>query len=96
MKKYELAWDNSFKRSFKRLTKNNNDLKSKIIETLELLQENPYNPKLKTHKLQGKLKNLFASIVEYDCRIIFTFTVNPENNDQVIALIDIGTHDNVY
>ena len=48
---YQLAWHNSFKQAFKRLTKNNLELKQNIVNILELLQENPYNPKLKTHKL---------------------------------------------
>lgn len=93
---YQLAWHNSFKHAFKQITKNNPELKQNIVNTLKLLQENPSNPKLKTHKLQGKLKGYWASLIEYDCRIIFGFTNNPENNEVVIVLIDIGTHDDVY
>ena len=93
---YQLAWHNSFKHAFKRLTKNNAELTQKIVKVLELLQENPFNPSLKTHKLHGKLKDFWASILEYDCRIVFGFTNNPDNDEEIIALIDIGTHDNVF
>lgn len=93
---YELAWHNSFKQAFKRITKNNVELKQNIVDALELLQKNPYNPKLKTHKLHGKLKDYWASVVDYDCRIVFAFTNHPDYDKEIIALIDIGTHDNVY
>lgn len=93
---YQLAWHTSFVRAFKKITKNNAELKQYIIDALEILQENPYNPKLKTHKLNGKLKDYLASVVNYDCRIVFTFTNHPDNDEKIIALIDIGTHDTVY
>jgi len=60
------------------------------------LQDNPFNPKLNTYKLHGKLKDYWGSVVEYDCRIVFTFTINPESKNKIIALIDIGTHNDVY
>ncbi len=93
---YELSWHNSFKIAFKKNTKNNLVLRQKIISTLELLQDNPFNPKLKTHKLHGKLQDCWASIVEYDCRIVFEFTLHPVSRNKIIALIDIGNHDEVY
>jgi len=46
---------------------------------------------LKTHKLSGKLKGLWAFVVEYDCRVVFQFL---EEGD--VLLIDIGKHDEVY
>ena len=93
---YQLAWHNSFKQAFNKATKNNIELKQDIIKPLEMLQENPYNPKLRTHKLHGKLKDFWASIVAYDCRIIFAFAKSPTTNENLIALIDIGTHNEVY
>lgn len=93
---YQLAWHNSFRKAYKRFTKNNKVLREKIINTLALLQENPSNPKLKTHKLHGKLNDYWATVVDYDCRIVFGYTNNPDNNETLIALIDIGTHDDVY
>ena len=93
---YNLSWYNSFKRAFKKVTKNNEELKNSIIHALELMQNDPYDPSLKTHKLHGKLKEYWASVVEYDCRIVFTFTNQPDTKEEIIALIDIGTHDDVY
>jgi mRNA-degrading endonuclease YafQ of YafQ-DinJ toxin-antitoxin module len=51
----------------------------------------PYHPKLRTHKLAGQLKDIWSFSIEYHLRIIFYFV----NNTEVI-LEDIGTHDEVY
>lgn len=90
---YELQWDSSFIKAFTRKTKSNVVIKSKIIDSLQLLEENPFNPKLRTHKLQGILKGLYACTVDYDLRIVFSIT---DESPSSIVLIDIGTHDEVY
>lgn len=92
----KLAWDSSFKRAFKRNTHNNPDLKSKIFDVLERLEIHPFDPVLKTHKLHGRLDGLWSCWVEYDCRIVFTFSSLPDSNEELIVLIDIGTHNEVY
>ena len=58
---------------------------------MELFSKNPFNPRLRTHKLTGKLEGLWAFSVDYDYRIIFKFI-----NEDEILLIDIGAHDEVY
>jgi addiction module RelE/StbE family toxin len=71
-------------------------LTDKVFQVLQRLVENPSDPALKTHKLSGRLKGLRACWVEYDCRIVFTFKPNPTGGDDLILLIDIGTHDEIY
>ena len=34
--------------------------------------------------------------VEYDCRIVFTFEKGPDSEIDLIVLVDIGKHDEVY
>ena len=92
----KLTWDSSFKRAFKRRTRNQVELQEKIFRVLEQLARDPFYPALRTHKLSGQLEGLWACWVEYDCRIVFAFTQHPETGEDVIALIDIGTHDEVY
>jgi len=58
---------------------------------MELFSQNPFNPKLRAHKLTGRLEGLWAFSVAYDCRAIFRFLTKDE-----ILLIDIGSHDEVY
>ena len=87
----KLIWDFGFKRAYKKKIKNNVDLKEKFWCIIKIFSEDPFHPKLKTHKLTGKLKGLYAIRVSYDCRVIFKFM----NKDEVL-LIDIGNHDEVY
>lgn len=37
-----------------------------------------------------------ACQVEYDCRIVFAFEKEPDNEKDLIVLVDIGKHDEVY
>ena len=92
----KLVWDNSFRRAFKKRTRNEPALKERIFETLEQLVEDPFHPRLRTHKLKGELNGLWACWVEYDCRIIFLFEADPEGLENAIVLVDLGSHDEVY
>ena len=87
----KVNWDEGFKKIYRKKAKNNEGLKKKFWKTLELFVENPFNPRIRTHKLTGKLEGLWAFSVDYDCRIIFKFL----NQDEIL-LVDIGGHDEVY
>ena len=60
---------------------------------LELFIGEPFAPQLKTHKLSGKLKDLWSFSVDYDLRVIFYFT---DDNPKKAVFVDIGTHKEVY
>jgi mRNA interferase YafQ len=92
----KLAWDSSFKRAYRKWVRKNPTLKPRIFEILDLLALDVFDPQLKTHKLHGQLESLWACSVEYDCRIVFTFEPDPESIEDMIVLIDIGSHDEVY
>ena len=91
-----LAWETSFRRAFKRLTRNNPALQDRVFEALSELIRDPFFPSLKTHKLSGQLSGLWACWVEYDCRIVFAFEPDRETGDEMIVLVDLGSHDDVY
>ncbi|MEM7770819.1 MAG: type II toxin-antitoxin system mRNA interferase toxin, RelE/StbE family [Cyanobacteria bacterium P01_A01_bin.37] len=91
-----LTTDSKFKRGFKRLVKKNPQLQDKILATLEMLSNDPFTPSLKSHKLTGKLEGLWACSVAYDCRIVFAFKQDLETGEDLIVLVDIGSHDEVY
>jgi len=91
-----LTTDARFKRSFKRLIKKNPQLQNQILAILELLGNDPLNPSLKSHKLTGQLDGLWACSVSYDCRIIFAFKKEAVTGNDLIVLVDIGSHDEVY
>ena len=80
--------DEYFKKSLK-FFKKHPEMHSKYEKTLTLLSANPHHPSLCLHKLQGNLK-AFSLDLQY--RIILDFIIVEE----VIILLDIGTHDEVY
>ena len=53
-----LVWDNSFLRALKGRTRNDRSLQERIFDTLDDLVADPFQPKLKTHKLKGRLDGL--------------------------------------
>ncbi len=91
-----LVWGKTFIRALKRTLKKNPKLKRVIEDTLRLLQEDPFAPKLETHKLKGKLLGSWACTVDYDIRIVFDFVKSSKEKEGDILLADIGTHDEVY
>jgi len=56
----KVTWDSSFRRAFKRRTRNNPALRERVLRALERLAEEPFHPTLKTHKLSGQLQGLWA------------------------------------
>lgn len=87
----EIVWDAGFKRSYKKRI-STIVLRKKFWDALALFEQNPFDPKLGTHKLSGRLKGLWAFGLAYDSRVVFKFI----ENDKSVLLIDIGTHDEVY
>ena len=74
-----------FKKSYGRLPHN--------IQTLAdkkdiWFRENPFDQRLKTHKLKGELLDFWAYSVNYQYRILFRFLDNNE-----VIYYDIGTHE---
>ena len=86
----------SFKRAFKKLIKKNPQLQAKVLNILDLLENDPFTPSLKSHKLTGDLDGYWSCSVNYDCRIIFTFSQDEDSEETLIILVDIGSHDEVY
>ena len=85
-----------FIKQFKKRVRADPRLEPKIREVLRLLAENPFNPKLETHKLGGKHKDKWGCTVEYDCRIGFQFVPNPNTGEEDIWLLGVGSHDQIY
>ncbi len=87
----EVSFSSAFKRSFKKRIKGNTDLEERFWQKLELFTVDPFDPSLKTHKLSGKLKDVWSFSVDYDARVLFYF-----ETDGSSIFIDIGSHDEVY
>lgn len=91
----KLVASKKFKKSYKKFTKNNIQMKQKVDETLKLLSTNHFDNKLQTHKLSGKLESFLSCSCGFDCRIIFIIVENSSGKNEIL-LLDIGTHKEVY
>lgn len=83
-----------FKKESAKLISGNSQLRNKLSGVLKILSENPFDPNLKTHKLKGEYEGLWSLSLTYDLRIIIQF--REINNERVIDLLTVGTHDEVY
>jgi len=92
----KLFWSKRFIRDFKRLIRQNPQIKSDIETTLEKLTDDHTDPSLKTHKLKGDLKNCWSCSIDYSNRIIFEIVKDFDSDDLVINLLTLGSHDDVY
>lgn len=92
----ELVLTPKFKRVFQKFVNRNPKLQKRIEETLEQMEKDVFAAHLATHKLAGDLSGLYACVCGYDCRIVFALDKNSEMHNEVIVLLDIGTHDEVY
>lgn len=85
-----------FKRAFRKFVKRNADLQKRIEDILVQMEADVFAPNLSTHKLSDKLDGLQSCSCGYDCRIVFSIEQNTQPDSEVIVLLDIGTHDEVY
>ena len=88
----KFVWDAGFKRSYKKRISKDMLLKKKFWDALGLFEKNPFDARVKTHKLTGKLDGSWAFSIAYDCRVVFKFI----ENGKTALLIDIGSHNEVY
>jgi len=79
----------SFRRSLKKLTP---EQKQNVSKAIALFARNPFDAKLRNHKLQGKYERIHSFSAGYDLRILY----REGGGYAVIFLIDVGSHDEVY
>ena len=68
------------------------NLVQKFKQMVQNLENDPFEPSLKLHKLQGNLAKFHAVRLTYEYRIVLVVMMV----DEQIILVDIGTHDEVY
>jgi len=87
----QVAFSSSFKRAKKKRIDPDKKTEQKFWDTLHIFIQNPFDTRLRTHKLSGRLENLWSYSVEFDVRVIFYFS-----GDHKVVFIDVGTHEEVY
>lgn len=93
---HELVLTSKFERAFRRLIRKAPAMEDAVSQTLRLMAEDLFDTRLKTHHLSGQLAGLHACSVAYDCRIVFSRQKNPKTGDEVLLLVNLGTHEEVY
>jgi len=89
---YKLLETKSYIKKIKKFLKKHPNLFKKYEKTISILEQNPFHPSLRLHKLQGDLKEFYSVSIDLEYRIIIDFIII----DEQIFLIDIGSHDEVY
>ncbi len=92
----ELVLTAKFERAHRKFVRRDHRLQERIEEALSQMEEDVFAVSLGTHKLSGVLTGLRACTCGYDCRIVFAFERDPDTGNEVIVLLDIGAHDEVY
>lgn len=87
-----IIYTDSYNKRASKFIKKHPDLLHQYEKTLKLLEENPYHPSLRLHKLEGKLSDLYSISINIVYRITLDFIIEKDN----IILINVGKHDEVY
>ncbi len=81
----EIFTTSLFLRKFKKLP---SEIKQEAIKKEKTFRGNPFDPKLRTHKLHGAYARFWAFSVTNTHRIMFEFL-----KDNKAVFVDIDTHD---
>ena len=87
----KIIWDRGFEQSYRQRIRTRPALRKDFFDSLDLFDEDPFHPALRTHPLTGPLKGLWAFGCASDLRVIFRFIKKNE-----VLLVDIGSHEEVY
>lgn len=85
MKPKKIEHTKIFKKNLKKFPKS--QLKF-FIKQEKIFRENPFDPRLKTHKLSGKLAKFYSFSISYHWRIVFHV-----ENGNIVIFDNIGTHE---
>lgn len=83
-----LVFSRRFEEDYKKLLRAGEKYRNKVLKTLEILAENIEHPSLRLHKLNNR--HSYSVSVDMKIRILM------EIEDDMIFLIRIGNHDEVY
>lgn len=81
----ESKLSNRFRKSFRKLHLR---LQEKAAEKISIFEQNPFDPRLDTHKLHGEDQETWAFSITKFYRIKFLFI-----DEQTAIFLEIGTHD---
>jgi addiction module RelE/StbE family toxin len=80
-----ILYSPKFAREYKKLS---DEVKSVAETKEEIFRKDPFDPRLKTHKLTGEFEGFLSFSINYSYRIIFDFA-----DKNIARFYRIGTHD---
>jgi len=86
----KILYLSKFKRGYRKLPKK---VKNKAEEKEKIFRKDPFDKRLQTHKLHGRLNDYMAFSIGYDYRIIFDFK---NGNKNIVRFYLVGKHDDLY
>ena len=89
---FKVAREDKFLKISRKFLKKHPNLVEKFKQAIQKLENDPFEPSLKLHKLQGSLEKFHAVRLTYEYRIVLVLMII----DEQVILVDIGTHDEVY
>ena len=84
----------AFVRTARKHLRQHPDRAADLFETLSQMEQDPFHPSLRSHKLTGSLAGSWACSAGYDLRVIFKPVKH--SGKPGILLASMGTHDEVY
>ncbi|APW66873.1 MULTISPECIES: type II toxin-antitoxin system RelE/ParE family toxin [Arcobacteraceae] len=89
---YKLLISDEYKKKLKKFFKKHPDMLDRYAKCIFILEQDPYHPSLRLHKLKGKLSDFHSISINMEYRVIIDFIIR---DDEIIP-VDIRTHDDVY
>ena len=87
-----IVLSDQYKKIAKKFFKKHPQVYPQYKKTLISLENNPYHPSLRLHKLKGKLQDYYSVSINLQYRIMLDFIIQEDK----IILIDIDKHDYLY
>ncbi|HBV01507.1 MAG TPA: type II toxin-antitoxin system mRNA interferase toxin, RelE/StbE family [Candidatus Taylorbacteria bacterium] len=81
----QIIYSPTFRRLYRKLER---DIQQRAEVREHIFRQNPFDARLETHKLHGRLSDLWAFFVTRKIRITFEFGEN-----QMVTFHEIGDHD---
>ncbi|MDP3962305.1 MAG: type II toxin-antitoxin system mRNA interferase toxin, RelE/StbE family [bacterium] len=82
----QIAYSAKFIKQYRKMS---GEIKGVAEKKENIFRSNPFDPSLKTHKLNGRFEGFWAFSINYKYRIVFDF----EENGKDVRFHIIGTHD---
>ena len=92
----KLIWTSKFLKASEKFLHSQSELTDIFKQKIRLIEENPFHPSLRTHKLKGKLRGFLTCSINYYFRIVFEIEKDSKTGNEVIILHNIGSHNQVY